>query len=175
MCEPETIGSMAFTAAETAMVGISAASAAVSYAGQQAQADAISASAKQSNDAQMSQLQIQRQQINEQAADQMSERAKQAQAMDARLRVSAGESGVSGPTVDRLSNEIYANEDQDITHIQKNRSNSMQQSGATADGINAQTQSMLNQAPRPSIIGSGLQIAGTAADVQIRKANRTVP
>lgn len=173
MCEPVTIGTMALTAGESLMVGVTAASAAMTYVGQQAQADAIGNSQRASYEAQMSQLQLQREQINEQATDQMSARAMAAQAAQAKLRASAGESGVSGISVDRADREIAFNSSQDIATIDKNRRAQIAQTAVNGQAIQAQTQSALNSAPHPSLIGTGLQIAGGFANVAARQPNNS--
>lgn len=160
MCEPTTM-----------MLGLSIASAGFQYISASQQADAMRSSQEASYNAQMQQMQLQRQQINEQASDQMSARAMQAQAAESRLRASAGESGLSGVSEDRNEAEVKFNESQDIATIDKNRRAQIAQAGANASGIQAQTQSAINSVRQPSLIGAGLQVAGTYANIKARQPN----
>lgn len=169
MCEPVTIGTTVITVGEMVAVGVAATSAAVGYMAQQQAADDNRSAAEANYRAQMDQLQLQRQQINEQAADEMSIRAKTARSNLASLRVSAGESGIAGLTEDNLEREVKFNESQDIATIQKNRRNAMDQTSAQGAGIAAQTMSQVNSVRQPSLIGSALQVAQTGAYLAARR------
>lgn len=169
MCEPVTIGTTVITVGEMVAVGVAATSAAVGYMAQQQAADDNRSAAEANYRAQMDQLQLQRQQINEQAADEMSIRAKTARSNLASLRVSAGESGIAGLTEDNLEREVKFNESQDIATIQKNRRNAMDQTSAQGAGIAAQTMGQVNSVRQPSLIGSALQVAQTGAYLAARR------
>lgn len=157
------------TGLEIAGLAVSAGSAGLGYYQQQQLAERNTSSQQASYTAQMQQLQTQQQQINQQASEQMSARAQAAQAAQARLRVSAGESGVSGISEDRLSNEISLNEGQDIATIDKNRRAQLGQSAATGRGIAAQTQSAINSTPGGNLLGAALQIGTTYVGTQQRR------
>ena len=161
MCEPVTIGATVITVGEMVAAGAAVASATVGYMASQSAADDNRASAEASYKAQMDQLQTQREQINEQASDEMSFRAKTARANLASLRASAGESGISGISENNLEREIKFNESQDIATIDKNRRAAMSQTNAQSAGIAAQTMGQVNSVRQPYLIGSALQVAQT--------------
>lgn len=145
------------------VLAVTAVSAVASYMSQQSQAEAQEAALKNQADAQASSAKLQKEQVNEQAADEMSARAKQAQAAEARLKVAAGESGVSGVSEDRNEAEVQFNASQDIATIENNRQAKMKQINAGIDASNAKGESAAASIREPSMLGSGLQIAGTWA------------
>lgn len=169
MCEPVTIGTTVITAGEMLAVGVAAASATVGYMAQQSAADDNRASAEASYQAQMKQLQLQREQINENASDESSIRAKTARANLASLRVSAGESGIAGVTENNLEREVKFNESQDIATIDKNRRAAMAQTDAQSAAIAAQTMGQVNSVRQPTLIGSALTVAQTGAYLAARR------
>lgn len=179
MCEPVTVATTAVVAAEAApalitagemiAIGVAAASAGVGYFAQQQAADDNRAAAEANYQAQMKQLQLQREQINEQASDEISFRAKTARSNLASLRVSAGESGIAGITEGNLEREVKFNESQDIATIQKNRRNAMDQTTAQGASLAAQNMSQVNSVRQPSLIGSALQVAQTGAYLAARR------
>lgn len=108
--------------------------------------------------AQMNALGLEQGQIDRQSSQDMSDRAKQAQAAMARLRVAAGESGISGVSVGASENEISLNEGQDMATMENNRRAKANQLNMQAQGMYAQTQSQINAVRPGSLIGMGLQI-----------------
>lgn len=131
----------------------------------QAQTDAIEANYKQ----QMETAAEQQRQNNAAAAQEMSERAREAQIERARLRVISGESGLSGISTDRIENASRFSEGYDIATIEANRKNASTQLYNEAKSLRAQSQSRLNSINRPSIIGSGLQIVGSIASAGVEQ------
>jgi hypothetical protein len=113
---------------------------------------------------QMQGVQQQYDQINAQAAQQMSERGLEAMKERSRLRVLAGESGVSGISEDRIMNESRFNQGTDMATIEANRANNLKQTKMDAEGMRAGQMRQLSQIKQPSLIGSGLQIAGIYVD-----------
>jgi hypothetical protein len=109
-------------------------------------------------------LKLQYDQTQKQATDEMSERAREAMIERARLRVIGGESGLTGGSNDRIENESQFNLGTDIASIESNRQNSMRQLGEEGKQLRAGSQTQINQVKRPSLIGTGLQIAGSAVD-----------
>lgn len=139
---------------------VAAGSAIVGYMGQQEQASANAQSQMASYNAQMQQTQLMESQINQQASDQMSARAAQAQASLARLRVGIGENGGGGNSATQLENSTMFSSSQDIAALEANRASKIQQAQMGARGIQAQTQSALNAVPQPNALGTALQIGG---------------
>jgi hypothetical protein len=113
---------------------------------------------------QMDTLQQQYKQTNQQATDEMSARAREAMIERARLRVAGGESGLSGNSNDRIVNESSFNEGFDIASIESNRQNSLRQIENEGKGIRSGNITEMSRIQKPSLIGTGLQIAGAAVD-----------
>jgi hypothetical protein len=101
---------------------------------------------------------------NKQAAQEMSQRAHEGMVERARLRVISGESGLSGVTTDKIAGESDFNQGTDIASIESNRRAQNLQTQSNANGLRATTQSRLAAISRPSLLGTGLQIAGAGAD-----------
>lgn len=155
MCNPLLIAA--------AGVAITAVSAGVTYKQQSDAAEAQTEAIKNDYAHQQSQLEEQQFQTNAQSQQAMSERAQQARAERARLRVAAGESGLAGNVYDSLLRDSYFQEGTDIATLENNRVSRMQQSGMEGQALRSQAQGNLNQVRRPSLLASGLQIAGSAA------------
>ena len=109
------------------------------------------------------QLQEQREQIGKQSANDMTERARQAQIEQGRLRVITGESGALGFTQDRLLMDSEFQEGTDIATIEANRTAALKQTDLTALSNYNQNVSAVNQARNkaPTLLGTGLQIGGS--------------
>jgi hypothetical protein len=132
-------------------------------------------SAAQAYQAQMEALQLQRKQIDEQSSEKMSDVARQEQARHAQLRVAAGESGVSGISVDNAAGEITLDAAEDIVSLKANRNNAMKQSTAEAAGIAASNRQQGNSVRSPGWGQVALQIGATASSAynksQTKKPN----
>lgn len=155
MCEPTTIA--------IAALAIGTASAGMSYMQQSQQASAQRKATEENYAQQMKALQLQYDQTNKQTADEMSVRAREAMIESARLRAISGESGLAGISNDRIQNESQFNLGTDIASIESNRQATLKQLHQEGKSIRAGNQSQINQIKRPSLIGTGLQIAGVAA------------
>lgn len=151
MCDPVSI----------TMVAISAAGSLMAASAQDDAAAANRKAALASQQAQMDSLELQRRQTDEQATDKKSEVAAQEQFRMAQLRVAAGESGVSGVSVNRAEGEIAQDEVRDIAAIESNRRYAAKQTNAQSAGIAAQTMSQINSVPRANWGATALQIAGS--------------
>jgi len=81
------------------------------------------------------------------------ERTKQARAERSRLRVAAGESGVAGQSFEAQLMDSAFQEDSDLAMIENNLGNA-------GDANNAQTATAFSNVNNPSLLESGLQIAG---------------
>jgi hypothetical protein len=157
MCDPITAISLGSLA-----VGVASSVGGFMQQGQQAKANR---KAIQSDYAQqMDTLQQQYKQTNQQATDEMSQRAREAMIERAKLRVAGGESGLFGGSNDRVVNESSFNAGTDIASIESNRQNSLRQIEQEGKGIRAGSISQISRIQRPSLIGTGLQIAGQAVE-----------
>lgn len=156
MCDPVTIG--------VASLAIGTASAGMSFMQQSQQASARDKAIKANYSQQMDTFKVQQAQVNKQATDEMSARARENQIEAARLRVVNGESGLFGNTNDRILGESYFNLGSDVASIESNRAAQQKQLTQEAKSIRAGTQSQMSQVTRPSLIGTGLQIAAGATD-----------
>ena len=166
MCDPISIavGSLA----------IGTASAGIGFM-QQSQQAKIERRSLQDNHAQrMQALQTQYDQTNKQAIDEMSVRARESMVESARLRAFSGESGLAGISNDRIQSESAFNLGTDISSIESNRQASLRQLYQEGREDRARSTSRINDIRRPSLIGTGLQIAGvaanTASNYQVAKA-----
>lgn len=166
MCEPISLTALGITAGElaAASLAVGVLSAGASFAQQADQASKTDKAAKENYAQQSEALKVQYEQTQKQATDDMSERAREAMIERARLRVIGGESGLSGGSNDRIENESQFNLGTDIASIESNRQNSMRQLKEEGKSLRAGSQSQINQIKRPSLIGTGLQIAGSAVD-----------
>jgi hypothetical protein len=161
MCEPATL--LAISAA------VSVVSAGVGYMQQADAADNQEDAIRDNWAAQQLQIDEQQSQINDNALDEKSKRAKEATIERGRLRAIQGESGLSGVTQERIINESAFNEGTDIAAIEGNRKNSIKQSQVERGSLRANSQSQLNTIQQPSLIGTGLQIVGAGLNYQTGK------
>ena len=161
MCIPLAVAGMAMTAFEVGMLAVSAATTIASNA-QQAKAGAAQAKAiESSQNAAAGQRETQRQQVNMQASQKSSEVSRQATIERAKLQTLAGESGVSGGALDRLSSELSFREADALGSVEYNRNNTMLQSDFEARADQAKAQSQINSIDTgPGWLGTGLQIIG---------------
>ncbi len=156
MCDPMSI-------AVTSMV-IGTASSVMGFVQQSQQASAQTKAIKANYAQQTEALKLQYDQTNKQATDEMSMRAREAMIESARLRAVSGESGLFGLSNDRIQNESAFNLGTDIASIESNRLATVKQLHQEGLETRANTASRINQITRPSLIGTGLQIAGTAVN-----------
>lgn len=161
MCEPATILAVAATTSALAAAG----GAYMSYQKGQDQIEAASKAAYDNAVIQNQQLQEQRDQISKQSANDMTERARQAQIEQGRLRVITGESGALGFTQDRLLMDSEFQEGTDIATIEANRTSAIKQTNLSALSNYNQNVSSINAAKNkaPTLLGTGLQIGGGLA------------
>ena len=157
-------------------IAVTAASAGMSYMQQSSMADKQQAATMNNYNQQMETYKVQQGQEQKQATDEMSTRARQSMIESSRLRAVSGESGLAGNSIDRVQNESEFNAGTDITSIENNRMATQTQLHQNAMGIRAGSQTQMAQIHHPSLIGTGLQIAGgaldTATNLQTVKAFR---
>lgn len=146
-----------------ASMAASAAGAVASYVGQKQAANRQSDAAQAAYDAQVTDTKNQMTQQNQAAAEQMSERARQAMIETGHLQALAADSGTNGGgSNDRVTNEANFNAGQDIAAMQANASSQQRQAVSALRGDYAQAASRTASIQQPSLIGTGLQIAGGA-------------
>lgn len=154
MCEPTTLMAVS--------LAISAGGAFLGYQGQnkaaQQQADAINKSAELQN---IQTAQVYDQQ-NQQAMEESSQRHIQWLQELGRLRTAGAESGLMGVTDTRLENEAAVTAERDLATIEANRLKGSQQTASTSVAQHRQAQADTASIRRPSLLGTGLQIAGAA-------------
>jgi hypothetical protein len=161
MCEPATISGL--TTLTMASMAASAAGAAASFVQAGDTARKQSNAAQDAYDNQVAQIRNQQTQETQQASEQMSERARQAMIETGHLQALAIDSGTNGGgSNDRVTNEANFNEGQDIAAMQANASSAQRQLAAQASGAYSQAVSRDASIQQPSLIGTGLQIAGSS-------------
>ena len=157
MCPPLVLAGIA--------IAVSAASAGLSYMQQSKQADRQEAAVNENYNQQMETYKVQQGQEQKSATDEMSARARQSMIESSRLKAVSGESGLAGHSIDRAQNESQFNLGTDLTSIENNRMSTQKQLYQNAMGIRGSANSQLAQIVHPSLIGTGLQIAGDAAGI----------
>ncbi len=171
-----------------AMFAISALSTAVGYVGQQEAADAqdeayeqnrqnaLNAFADKQRDLNTRAIQEQEAAANKKFENNLDRRAAQATAM-----VAAGESGVSGLSVDALFNDLGSRTARANANIDSNTDYTLQQLESEKRGQTYQTVDRINSVKRgqqPSLIDAGLRIAAAGVssyDSYSRRQLRTTP
>lgn len=149
-------------AVAAASAAVQAASAIAQYNGQRTaahqQADAIHA---QLNDRD-AQLQLQQDQVNQQASQQQSARAIEALQQRGRLATIFASSGLGGASQGRALADVSSQEGRDMATIEANRASQIQQGQAQRRSGNLSAGAELKAIRQPSLLGTGLQIAGSA-------------
>lgn len=158
------------TTAAYIAIAVAAAGAAVSYDSGQRQLYATSKAAYDNQVLQNKQLEEQRAQIAKQSANDETERRRAAQVEQGKLRVITGESGALGLSAQNLMEDSAFQEGSDISTIESNKLSAMKQTDFTGMANYNQNTSMVNQASTkaPTLVGTGLQIAGSTATTGLR-------
>ena len=146
---------MAATAAATTTVSVEQAN---------KQADATTDSANKAAAADYVQQTTQQDQVNQAAAQEKLQRTQAAMADRARLRVSAGESGIGGLSAAKDIGETYMNQGMDASILETNRANKIRQIQLEKDSTFANNQGRDNVAAAGKSSGwsAGLQIGSSA-------------
>ncbi|WP_124677697.1 hypothetical protein [Burkholderia cenocepacia] len=153
-----------------ASMAMSAATAAATYVSQSQAAKRQGDAAQAAYDSQVTQTKNEMTQQSQAAAEQMSERARQAMIETGHLQALAADSGTNGGgSNDRVTNEANFNAGQDIAAMQANASSQQRQMVGQLDGSYAQAVSRTASIQQPSLIGTGLQIAGGALNAYTSK------
>lgn len=148
MCEPVTIGALSMTAAQTAMAGFMAASAAATMYGQNQQAKAT---------VKASGIQAQNQAEEQRAAAEveLGTRVRERNARIGTAVTAAGEAGVSGQSYALTLNNIAADFERDQGTITKNLGFQQRATQGQLDSVRAARGG-------PTALSAGLNIAGAA-------------
>lgn len=150
------------------VAGLQIGSAVVGYRAQREQARAMNAAIAENEAAQNAALAEQAEQSRKKSVDEMSERAREAMIARGRLRAIGAESGISGVTQDRLESEISFNEGVDIATLESNRLATERQIARQRDVVRADANRQRAGVRSPSLLGTGLQIAGAGAQYAAR-------
>jgi hypothetical protein len=136
---------------------------------QKKQADMQQQAVEAGREAQLAALRTQEQQINEQASEDASVRARQAVIERGRLASIAADSGLGGRGAAMLENDSKFRQGYDISTIQVNRDRMIAENHAQRGVAIAGGDAKLASITRPSMIGTGLQIAGNVLNVQSKR------
>jgi hypothetical protein len=151
MCDPVSLAVLAVTA-----------SGAQAYE-QRQQVKAMHRAINNEADSQNLQTAELQRQINVEANEEMSERAKAARIERARLRVAAGEAGVAGATSRMLIQDSHFNEALGLSNIRENLGNRQKQAHLEARSGHARLKSQRAQYRVPSGAATVLKIASDGA------------
>ncbi len=114
---------------------------------------------------QIKSLQNQEDEEAKRATEALFDAQRQENAAIARARVSAGESGVSGLSVDALLNDLNFQGNENAFDIKENYKFNQTQRGLEVQGVGITSQSQINQLPTvqsPDYVGIALNTAGNA-------------
>lgn len=148
----------------TALAIINTSAALYGYVQQSAMADMQQDSIEEGYALQMKQLEDRYRQINENATDEVSERAREARAELARVRAVGAESGLGGVSQARSENETQMLRSNDIAIVESNRQNALRAAQHGGEAARIENTSRIRSINRPSLVGTGLQIAGVGAE-----------
>jgi hypothetical protein len=155
----------------TAALALKVAKAGVDFISTRQSAKAQDAAIRQNAAINQERMTAQVRQTNDAAREEMSERARQAMIERGRLQVIAGESGLSG--WDREVNSTFYSESTDIATLESNRRNRIEQMNVEGRASTANTNNQLASVKRPSLLGTGLQIAAAGVNHQTAKELRS--
>ena len=144
------------------MIALSVGSSLLQYSQQNAMVEAQNAAAEQSYQMMLEQTREQQRQINQASQVEQSERLKQGMVERAQIATIAGESGALGFSADRLIGDSFMQQSMDIGSMETNRANAIKQSQMEAKAGRQKSVNAINSAmsSAPSLLGTGLQIAG---------------
>jgi hypothetical protein len=148
--------------------GLTAVSAFASYQAENQNINSQIKSVEQSRDIAREQFALRSQEEHAKTMDELSDAARTARIQAARARVSSGEAGVAGVTVDRLMGEQVYEHGLAMAKIEKNSEMTQKQLGMELRGAEAKYQSDINSLKnnRPSAVDAGLKIAGAFSDLK---------
>lgn len=148
-----------------AMVAAAASAAYTGYAASEAAAQQKKAADQKAQD-QYAELTRQQAAVDDQAKNQKSDRMRQADQQLATLRVDFGEAGQGGTaSYDRMVNNISYVEGMDLSRVEANRTNDLENLQASKVAAQHGAQNDINLATmqaQNATVGAGLQFAGTA-------------
>jgi hypothetical protein len=139
---------------------------AIGAIGQSRQASSVRRNARFAESDALWGLHDQQVQIDAQATDTMVDRSRQVMMQAGHLNALFADSGLSGNTQDRIAAVTGMQADADLTTIERNRANKQNQTNNETAAIRARTQSTINGAKGPSLLGTGLQIAAVYANAK---------
>lgn len=150
-------------------IAIAAGSALLSYSQQRKAASKQEGATQQSREAAYEALDRQDEEIEAQAGQTAGIRAREAMIERGKLAAIAGDSGLAGQGLQRLQNESRFTEGQDLGSIEENRKRQHKQVVASRHAADANGELRLASISQPSLIGTGLQIAGSYYNAQSKQ------
>lgn len=114
-------------------------------------------------------------QLDQEGTDRMVARSVDAMREVGSVQAIFADSGMSGNSQDRVVADVQRAAASDMTTLERNRAMQRTQTNNEVVAAAATRQSRINGAPRTSIIGSGLQIAGSYLDYQNRHSDGGKP
>jgi pyruvate/2-oxoglutarate dehydrogenase complex dihydrolipoamide acyltransferase (E2) component len=149
------------------MMGIGLASSVISsglgMAAQADQADAQEAAIRDNQRRQQEAMKLRQQQQHEADSQAASELARRARVEESAVRASSGESGVAGNSVLALLNSGKVQLGMDTARVGTNAEARNAQNNLELQGINANSQSQINNIQQPDFIGGSLSIIKSGA------------
>jgi hypothetical protein len=155
---------------------VKAGSAVADFIGQSKQSAATRRAALAAERQEIGQVNLRQSQEQQSARLSIMEADRQARAADAAARVSAGEAGVQGASVDAVLGDIARQDAEYRTQTNINLQNTLDQLDQQRKAIQTNAHNIIAQNPAPSGLGLGLNLFGAgldAAGVLIRRNNPT--
>lgn len=154
MCDPVSIG------VASAGLAVSVTGDILKAKAEKNQAKQTVASAKLASVEEVNQLSLRENQEQDAAGQSILQADRAARLNDATARVSAGEAGVAGASVDALLNDIQRQNDEFKTNTNINLQNDVGQIEEQKRAARVDAQNRINSVPFPSSLATGLQIGG---------------
>jgi hypothetical protein len=155
MCDPVTV-SVAIAASQ---VAISTASAAMEYSAQRSASNQQRDNEIDNLHSRDAAIQAQQEQVNEQASQQMSQRAVDTLRQRGHLAAAFADSGVGGNSQARAFNSVSSDETTDMATIEANRSTEIANGETQKRNSSTQASQQIQALKMPSLLGAGLRIA----------------
>jgi hypothetical protein len=161
MCDPISIAASAAAVGEV-----------VSFVGAARTARANQREIMRGLDATYAQQAEQQMQQSQRATDEMTERQRQAMRELGSMNATLADAGLDGNSQDRLRAEAEALAAEDLTTLDRNKTNTAQQAGWEQQSARSSAQSRLNANARPNPLSSVIRITGHAAAGYARRPGR---
>lgn len=153
-------------------MALTVASTAVSFVGQMRQANSQEDAIRTNEELMLGDLDAKSTEVDGSAGAEKSDIAIEALRKKGQTRVASGENLNMGITAMLLQQDVYTQAGRESTKVEVNRQRSQEQIERDKRGVRARSQGAVNSIDRPSVLGTGLQIAGQVAGGMANKSTK---